>query len=844
MARQSRDALERRSVPGDFDLDRSLATAQVEAMAAAWRRGERPRAEVFLAAHPELGDDAAIRLIYEEFCLGREAGLEIDSAEIALRFPQWRVQLELLLDCQDLLMAAPAPAAVPEVGERLGEFRLLAELGRGVSGRVFLASQPALADRPVVLKVTASGREEHLSLARLQHMNIVSLYSEQFLPGRGLRILCMPFLGGATLDQVLEVICEQSPARRTGRQIVAALDQIQERRPVVLPGEGPFRRYLTQAAYVEAIVWIGACLADGLQFAHERGLVHLDIKPSNVLLTSDGQPMLLDFHLARAPLVRGDFAPARLGGTPGYAAPEQLAAMAAIRDQRCVEDAVDGRADVYALGVVLTEALGGASPNAGVAPLLPLRRRNPRVSAGLSDILAKCVCPDPAERYRSATALAADLRRHLEDQPLCGVPNRSPTERWRKWRRRRPYGLGRGLAVLVSGMALVAATVLIAAAYRERIREIDAALAEGRGNRRQRQLVEAAAAFRRGLRLTTRTPGLGGRRRVLEDELKHTWWDAKGDELHHLAELVRFCYAFDPPTARAARELAERAWSLWEVRASLVQPLGDHREPSREYAIRTDLRDVMVAWADTEVRLAPAREAMGATHKALDVLNEVAALVGPGPALNRDRRAYARALGMPVTPTPDPEPRSAWEHYDLGRSQLRTGELALADAQFQAGLHLRPQDFWLNFSAGLCAYRLGRYGEAAECFRVCVALAPETAECHYNRALAEQARGRADEAMRAYSRALELDPGSSPAALNRGILHYQAGRYADADEDLRRALACTDDRDVRGTIHFNLALVALSRGTRDAAFAELKAAEDEGNTEASALHARLRRRRL
>src|SRR5829696_7194484 len=143
----------------------SLATRQVDAMVAAWRRGERPLVEDVLARHPELGDEARIRLVYEEYCLRLEVGIEADPAGFARRFPQWRDELEALFDGHRLMEAVPDPVPRPRVGETFAGFRLLAELGRGVSGQVFLASQPALADRPVVLKVAPRGRDEHLSLA-------------------------------------------------------------------------------------------------------------------------------------------------------------------------------------------------------------------------------------------------------------------------------------------------------------------------------------------------------------------------------------------------------------------------------------------------------------------------------------------------------------------------------------------------------------------------------------------------------------------------------------------------------------------------------------------------------
>src|SRR5262249_29706525 len=113
----------------------------------------------------------------------------------------------------------------------------------------------------------------------------------------------------------------------------------------------PARRTLSESSYVHAVCRIGVCLADALQYAHERGLVHLDLKPSNVLLAADGQPMLLDFHLARGPIHPDERWPQWLGGTPGYASPEQQAALRAVEQGRKVPLPVDGRSDVYSLGV-------------------------------------------------------------------------------------------------------------------------------------------------------------------------------------------------------------------------------------------------------------------------------------------------------------------------------------------------------------------------------------------------------------------------------------------------------------------------------------------------------------
>src|SRR5262249_56482551 len=129
-----------------------------------------------------------------------------DPAEVLRRFPQWQPQLQVMMDCYQLIESGAATPSFPVGGEMLGDFHLASELGQGASGRVFLATQPALADRPVVLKLVPLLGREHLSLARLQHTHVVPLFSVQDFPDRLLRALCLPYFGGASLAALLASI--------------------------------------------------------------------------------------------------------------------------------------------------------------------------------------------------------------------------------------------------------------------------------------------------------------------------------------------------------------------------------------------------------------------------------------------------------------------------------------------------------------------------------------------------------------------------------------------------------------------------------------------------------------
>src|SRR5262249_24491268 len=134
----------------------AVAAPLVEQMAAGWRAGRRPLAEEFLDRNPALRDhvEVALRLVYEEGCLREEVGEPVAPRRTLERSPRWKDELGVLLDCHRILGPEATAPDFPRAGEEIGGFSLLAELGRGALGRVFLASQPDLADRPVVVKVT------------------------------------------------------------------------------------------------------------------------------------------------------------------------------------------------------------------------------------------------------------------------------------------------------------------------------------------------------------------------------------------------------------------------------------------------------------------------------------------------------------------------------------------------------------------------------------------------------------------------------------------------------------------------------------------------------------------
>jgi tetratricopeptide (TPR) repeat protein len=412
----------------------------VHAIKEAWERGEaEPDAWAALQRHPELWDDAgAVQdLAYEEYMLREAAGRPPESEAFCERFgphgPTLRKMIGVHKFLNPLLYRLTDPDW-PEPGLQLGDFKLLRELGRGAFARVFLAVEGQAGGRLVVVKLSAGADDEARTLGPLEHPNIVPLLSARVFAQAGLRAVCMPFAGTATLHHLLRLAFPRpgSPApRRAGVILEAARSADRPGDPAPAP-----RRpdpLLAHGSFADGVMHLGAQLADALAFAHERGVCHRDLKPSNVLLGPDGRPLLIDFNLSTAPLVRAK----RRGGTLPYMAPEQV--RAGLDDDELAP--IDARADLFALGVLLYELLTGKHPFGPVpedlddedrfaavllqrqrAGFVPLRRLNPGVGAAGARAIERCLAPEPADRPASASALAEELRRYFK-----------PAARARRW---------------------------------------------------------------------------------------------------------------------------------------------------------------------------------------------------------------------------------------------------------------------------------------------------------------------------------------------------------------------------------------------------------------------------
>jgi tetratricopeptide (TPR) repeat protein len=832
------------------------------------RRGERPAVSEYTARHPELAE-------------------------------QIRELFSALLVMEDVRPAPPPADDVPGAGDaprHLGEYRIVRQIGRGGMGVVYEAEQESLGRR-VALKVLPPGalgdaahverfQREARAAARLHHTNIVPVFGVG--EDSGTHYYVMQYIDGRPLDEVLVELrrLRDEAARGAAPPAAANPSSAQVARSLWLghvrppsrppardaddpeateapeppgparPGPGAPRTRGPGSAtplsdphrpYAKSVAHLGVQVAEALEYAAGQGVLHRDVKPSNLLLDVWGTVWLTDFGLAKASGTPDLTRPGDLLGTLRYMAPERFAGRA------------DVRSDVYALGLTLYEllALRPAFGEAGRAELIGqittaepprLERLAPGLPRDLVTVVHKAMARHPGDRYQSPGALAEELRRFLDDRPIAARRLSLLEYVWRGCKR---HPLRAALGVALLAVVALAVTGVFwwqrqQGERRERAARarqgVEVALEQAAGLRRDGRWPEARAVLQRARAWLDGEAPDG----QVADELRRRLERARADlnlvaglEAVRLKRATRLAGKFDPTWVDRAytAAFAEAGLAVRDeveavaarIRASalreqLVAALDDWAVATRDLALQARL----LGLSRRADRGRPWRERLREPGLWVDrrALERLAREVPPevSPQLLVTLTAVLEAVGADSEPlrrtAQGRHPGDFWINYDLA-NLLSKAKPAEAVGFYRVALALRPKDSSVHINLGLALADAGQLDEAIKVYHRALDLDPGLVWVHINLGVALRDAGRVDEAIKAYRRALELDPNLAGAHNNLGIALRDQGRLREAIAAHRRAL----ELDPRWSMaHSNLGVALADNGQMAEAVAEYRRA--------------------
>lgn len=717
--------------------------------------------------------------------------------------------------------------------QRLGDFVLKREIGRGGMGVVYEAWQISLG-RMVALKILpfaavldakqiARFKNEAQAAAQLHHPNIVPVFAIGV--ERGVHYYAMPYIDGQPLDRAIAQLRQEREGQAaTCRPSVAA--ESRDECPSTVPGSLLTERSPNLSYYCRTVARLGIQAAEAIHAAHEYGVVHRDIKPSNLLLDHHGKLWITDFGLARCQSETSLTKTGDVLGTLRYMSPEQALGRSALVDQRT---------DIYSLAVTLYELLtlraaytGDNGPEMlrqieSQEPPRP-RQLDPRIPTDLETVVLKAMSKVREDRYTTAQEFAEDLGRFLEGKPTAARPA-TVVDRLAKWaRRHRKFVVGSAAACLVAMTGLAISTMLIAQAKVE----ADKNYAQAQSHFRQaRKVVDRQA------QLAQRLAGIAGAEVVRRDLLEETL----GYYLEFIAQVG------DEPTLRADLALThskiaaiqeridskEQAIVEYERAIALFERLQAEQPGVADYR-----RDLARCQSNLALLLADGGkwDLADAAYRSAIAIQEV--LVGDYP----DEPEYAADLGL--------------SHSNRGLLYSQLGHRAEAESCYveaiktQRGLVASPEpgaDALRNLAAShnnLAAIYVDSQPERAiENYREALGLhiklahikpgvldhQSDVAMAHNNLGAVQSRAGKATDAEASYQRAIETQSelvSKAPAQKayrrdlafsynNLGQLQITLHRASDAERSFREAMALMESltRQYSGDIPFQASLGGL-----------------------------------
>ncbi len=643
-----------------------------------------------------------------------DAGQAVDVDHLTTDHPHLRGKMQEILPTLQAMATWGKETTTEFIsvpGERLGDYQIVREIGRGGMGVVYEARQDSLGRR-VALKLLPFAsmldprrvqrfKQEAMAAARLDHPHIVNVYGVGC--ERGMHYYAMRYVDGQSLSHLIPRTAQTKNFSNTVRT--------DSRFPIAHPA-CPAREsvWYTDETFERAVGRLGREISDALEHAHQQGIIHRDVKPANILVDSDGRSWITDFGLA---LYENDVSLTRTGelvGTLRYMSPEQLSSP---------RSPVDHRTDIYSLGATLYELLTRRPAFASTdrselirqivfdEPVRP-RHWNRQISDDLETIVLKAMAKLPCERYESAREFSDDLARFLQDQPIRA---RRPTigSRFRRWLRRHNR---LAWTIAAAGSLFVLSALIILSVANSRIRA-----ERSRTREAMLELQESERlAERRAVQIGEELQRIGESQRWLERgrwSTQERHWDDAWNAYTKAIELR-------PENADG-----------WIERARLCTRLGlwEHATTDFERAHRLGEPDVANRWYQLALLYLSTGRQDAYQQLRLQMQSRFAGSLDPMMVIElvrtwsiapTDPRESAGNISR-VQRVLESNPNLSLGYYILGLAQLRDGQFEASIEASQRSLEIDPH--WparaLNYPVLAMAHaRLGQMHEAQQALKL------------------------------------------------------------------------------------------------------------------------------